>query len=39
MRDLQIKARSPRQHVSELSGGNQQKVVLAKMLAVRRTCC
>ena len=33
MRDLQIKARSPRQHVSELSGGNQQKVVLAKMLA------
>ncbi len=33
MRDLQIKARSPRQHVGELSGGNQQKVVLAKMLA------
>ncbi len=33
MRDLQIKARGPRQHVSELSGGNQQKVVLAKMLA------
>ena len=33
MRDLQIKARTPRQHVSELSGGNQQKVVLAKMLA------
>ena len=33
MQDLQIKARSPRQHVSELSGGNQQKVVLAKMLA------
>ncbi|WJL94640.1 ATP-binding cassette domain-containing protein [Microbacterium sp. ET2] len=31
--DLRIKARSPRQHVSELSGGNQQKVVLAKMLA------
>ncbi len=30
--DLQIKARSPRQHVGELSGGNQQKVVLAKML-------
>ncbi len=33
MADLQIKARGPRQHVSELSGGNQQKVVLAKMLA------
>ncbi len=33
MQDLQIKARSPRQHVGELSGGNQQKVVLAKMLA------
>ncbi|MBN9182030.1 MAG: sugar ABC transporter ATP-binding protein [Microbacterium sp.] len=33
MKDLQIKARSARQHVSELSGGNQQKVVLAKMLA------
>lgn len=33
MSDLQIKARSPRQHVGELSGGNQQKVVLAKMLA------
>ena len=33
MADLQIKARSPRQHVGELSGGNQQKVVLAKMLA------
>jgi ABC-type sugar transport system ATPase subunit len=35
MTDLQIKARGPRQHVSELSGGNQQKVVLAKMLARR----
>ncbi|MDQ0260399.1 ABC-type sugar transport system ATPase subunit [Sinomonas atrocyanea] len=35
MRDLQIKARNPRQHVGELSGGNQQKVVLAKMLARR----
>jgi ABC-type sugar transport system ATPase subunit len=35
MLDLQIKARGPRQHVSELSGGNQQKVVLAKMLARR----
>jgi ABC-type sugar transport system ATPase subunit len=33
MADLQIKARSPRQRVGELSGGNQQKVVLAKMLA------
>ncbi len=31
--ELQIKARSSRQHVEELSGGNQQKVVLAKMLA------
>jgi len=31
--DLQIKARGPRQHVGELSGGNQQKVVLAKMLS------
>ncbi|TXR57234.1 sugar ABC transporter ATP-binding protein [Quadrisphaera setariae] len=35
MRDLQIKAHSPRQPVGELSGGNQQKVVLAKMLARR----
>jgi len=33
MVDLQVKARSPRQSVGELSGGNQQKVVLAKMLA------
>ncbi|KJC64761.1 sugar ABC transporter ATP-binding protein [Agreia bicolorata] len=33
MHDLHIKARSPRQPVGELSGGNQQKVVLAKMLA------
>ena len=33
MLDLQIKARGPRQSVGELSGGNQQKVVLAKMLA------
>ena len=31
--DLQIKARGPRQAVGHLSGGNQQKVVLAKMLA------
>ncbi|MFH8251143.1 sugar ABC transporter ATP-binding protein [Microbacterium sp. B2969] len=35
MADLQIKARSTRQPVGELSGGNQQKVVLAKMLARR----
>ncbi|GAA3199827.1 sugar ABC transporter ATP-binding protein [Microbacterium terregens] len=35
MADLQIKARSARQTVGELSGGNQQKVVLAKMLARR----
>ena len=33
--DLRIKARGPRQTVGELSGGNQQKVVLAKMLARR----
>jgi ABC-type sugar transport system ATPase subunit len=33
MSDLQVKARNPRQPVGELSGGNQQKVVLAKMLA------
>lgn len=33
MSDLRIKARSGSQYVSELSGGNQQKVVLAKMLA------
>lgn len=33
MCDLQIKARSSKQPVGELSGGNQQKVVLAKMLA------
>ena len=30
---LQIKASSPRQRVSELSGGNQQKVLLARWLA------
>lgn len=35
MADLRIKARSARQSVGELSGGNQQKVVLAKMLARR----
>lgn len=33
MKNLQIKARSQRQTVGQLSGGNQQKVVLAKMLA------
>ncbi|RBY76030.1 sugar ABC transporter ATP-binding protein [Geodermatophilus sp. TF02-6] len=33
--DLQIKARGPRQAVGHLSGGNQQKVVLAKMLSRR----
>lgn len=33
MSDLRIKARGGSQYVSELSGGNQQKVVLAKMLA------
>ncbi|MES1169315.1 MAG: ATP-binding cassette domain-containing protein, partial [Leifsonia sp.] len=34
MGDLKIKARSQRQAVGELSGGNQQKVVLAKWLAM-----
>jgi ABC-type sugar transport system ATPase subunit len=33
IKNLQIKARNPRQNVGQLSGGNQQKVVLAKMLA------
>lgn len=33
--NLRIKARGPRQYVGQLSGGNQQKVVLAKMLARR----
>ncbi|WP_221585923.1 sugar ABC transporter ATP-binding protein [Microbacterium sp. G2-8] len=33
MSDLRIKASSARQPVGQLSGGNQQKVVLAKMLA------
>ncbi|WP_413542627.1 sugar ABC transporter ATP-binding protein [Citricoccus nitrophenolicus] len=33
MDNLRVKARSPRQPVGLLSGGNQQKVVLAKMLA------
>ncbi|GGP06495.1 sugar ABC transporter ATP-binding protein [Nonomuraea glycinis] len=35
MRRLRIKAASPNQLVSELSGGNQQKVLLARWLAVR----
>ncbi|NUR89294.1 MAG: sugar ABC transporter ATP-binding protein [Nonomuraea sp.] len=35
MRRLRIKASSPHQPVSELSGGNQQKVLLARWLAVR----
>ncbi|MCA8984610.1 MAG: sugar ABC transporter ATP-binding protein [Planctomycetaceae bacterium] len=32
MEQLQVKARHPRQAVSELSGGNQQKVALARVL-------
>ncbi|MFC4592257.1 sugar ABC transporter ATP-binding protein [Sphaerisporangium corydalis] len=35
IRKLRIKASSPHQKVSELSGGNQQKVLLARWLAVR----
>src|SRR5699024_4411682 len=35
MKDLRIKARGPQQQVRLLSGGNQQKVVLAKMLATK----
>ena len=35
MRRLRIKAASPHQRVSELSGGNQQKVLLARWLAVQ----
>jgi ribose transport system ATP-binding protein len=35
MRRLRIKAASPHQRVSELSGGNQQKVLLARWLAMR----
>jgi ribose transport system ATP-binding protein len=32
IRKLAIKCRSPRQHVSELSGGNQQKVAIGRLL-------
>ncbi|MCW2862787.1 MAG: sugar transporter ATP-binding protein, partial [Actinoallomurus sp.] len=35
IRRLQIKATSPHQKVSELSSGNQQKVLLARWLAMR----
>jgi ribose transport system ATP-binding protein len=35
IRRLQIKASSPHQRVSELSGGNQQKVLLARMLCLQ----
>ncbi len=35
VREFQIKCRSVRQRVDELSGGNQQKVVMAQALAVR----
>jgi monosaccharide-transporting ATPase len=35
MRRLQIKATSPHQKVAELSSGNQQKVLLARWLAMR----
>ncbi|MCW2882286.1 MAG: sugar transporter ATP-binding protein [Sphaerisporangium sp.] len=35
IRKLRIKASSPHQKVSELSGGNQQKVLLARWLAMR----
>jgi len=35
MRRLRIKAASPHQKVSELSGGNQQKVLLARWLALQ----
>ena len=39
MKDLQIKARSSRQPVGELSGGNQQKVVLARCSPAGPRCC
>ena len=35
MKRLQIKASSPHQRVGDLSGGNQQKVLLARLLATR----
>jgi len=35
MKRLHIKASSPEQIVSELSGGNQQKVMIARWLAMR----
>jgi ribose transport system ATP-binding protein len=35
MRTLQVKARDPNQQISELSGGNQQKVALARILHQR----
>jgi ribose transport system ATP-binding protein len=35
MRRLRIRANSPHQRVSELSGGNQQKVLLARMLCLQ----
>lgn len=38
MRRLQIKASSPHQRVGTLSGGNQQKVVLAKWLNTEARC-
>ena len=37
IRRLRIKAASPHQKVSELSGGNQQKVLLARLLAASAT--
>jgi len=35
MEKLRIRARSPRQEISELSGGNQQKVILGRLLLHR----
>ena len=39
MKRLRIKASGPTQKVSELSGGNQQKVLLARCCASTRACC